>query len=238
MVKQGTLGLIGGTSVLAAAPLRHALRHDVETPYGTVALLAQNGLWFLQRHGLDGYTPPHRINHLAHLLALQQVGVQRILAIGSVGSLRLDIPPGTLVLPDDFYAPQVNPTYFADQRGHRPPGFHRAWRSTLLQAWQKSGLPLPHDGGTYWQTTGPRFESPAEIRMMAAHAHLVGMTVAAETILAGELEIPYAALCMVDNFANGLQETELSYASFKAQVHANEERLLLILQRVLEELQG
>jgi 5'-methylthioadenosine phosphorylase len=238
VAKQGVLGLIGGTSLLEAAPVRQALRREVETPYGTVALLEGHGLWFLQRHGLDGYTPPHRINHAAHLLALQQVGVQRILAIGSVGSLRLDLPPGTLVLPDDFYAPQVNPSYFADQRGHRPPGFHRAWRATLLQAWQRSGMPLPYDGGIYWQTTGPRFETPAEIRMMAPHAHLVGMTVAAEAILAGELEIPYVALCMVDNYANGLQATELSYASFKAQVHANEERLLFTLQSILEELQG
>ncbi|WP_193771139.1 MTAP family purine nucleoside phosphorylase [Candidatus Magnetaquicoccus inordinatus] len=238
MAAQGALGLIGGTSLLAAAPVRRAQRREVETPYGPVSLLQQERLWFLQRHGLDGYTPPHRINHEAHLLALQQVGVQQILAVGSVGSLRMEIPPGTLVVPDDFYAPQVSPSFFADQRGHRPPGFHRGWRSALLHAWQKSALPLPVDGAIYWQTTGPRFETAAEIRLMAPHVHLVGMTVASEAILAGELAIPYAALCMVDNFANGLMAQELSYESFKAQVHANEERLLLTLQRLLEELLG
>ncbi|MBF0184860.1 MAG: MTAP family purine nucleoside phosphorylase [Magnetococcales bacterium] len=238
MAQFGTLALLGGTSLLEAAPLQRAVRREVETTYGVVSLLQQGDLYFLQRHGLDGYTPPHRINHLAHLLALQQVGVRRILAVGSVGSLRLPIAPGMLLLPDDFYAPQVNPSYFADQRGHVPPGFHRGWRNEVLQAWQKSGLPLPHDGGVYWQTTGPRFETAAEIRFMAPHVHVVGMTIAAEAILAGELALPYAAVCMVDNYANGLVAVELSYQSFKAQVAANKQTLLITLQKLLEELLG
>ena len=72
------------------------------------------------------------------------------------------------------------------------------------------------DGGVYWQTRGPRFETPAEIRLIAAHADLVGMTVAGECIPARELGLQYAALCMVDNLANGLAAGELSVAEMEA----------------------
>ncbi|MEO5363686.1 MAG: MTAP family purine nucleoside phosphorylase [Magnetococcus sp. DMHC-8] len=236
MAHSQRLALVGGTSLLDAAPLRRATPLSVPTPHGAVTLLEQDGILFLQRHGLEGYTPPHLINHHAHLYALQQAGATRVLAIGSVGSLRLDLPPGTLVVPDDFYAPQVNLSCFTDQRGHRAPEFHPEWRARLLAVWQQTVLPPPRDGGIYWQTTGPRFETPAEIRLLAPHVHLVGMTIAAECILAGELELPYAALCIVDNFANGIQADKLSYASFKAQVQANKTLLLHTIQTLVEEL--
>ena len=60
------------------------------------------------------------------------------------------------------------------------------------------------DGGVYWQTNGPRFETPAEVRMLAAHADVVGMTVASECVAANQLGLEYAAVCVVDNLANGI----------------------------------
>ncbi len=75
--------------------------------------------------------------------------------------------------------------------------------SEVLAAWRASGGEL-RDGGVYWQTIGPRFETPAEIRLIAAHADLVGMTIASECIVAGELGLAYAAICVVDNLANGI----------------------------------
>ncbi len=89
-----------------------------------------------------------------------------------------------------------------------PPGFDRAWRRRVLVAAATAiGGEALSDGGVYWQAIGPRFETPAEIRMMAAHADLVGMTIASECVIAGELGLPYAALCMVDNLANGIGST-------------------------------
>ena len=73
----------------------------------------------------------------------------------------------------------------------------------MIEAWEAGGQ-APRDGGVYWQTIGPRFETPAEIRLIAPHADVVGMTIASECILAGELGLEYAALCVVDNLANGL----------------------------------
>ena len=236
MTSSSSLALIGGTSLLESPQFRDATPLPMGTPYGPVTLLEQNGILFLQRHGLEQYTPPHLINHRANIHALHQAGAQRVLSIGSVGSMRQDILPGTMVVPDDFYAPHLGISFFEDQRGHKPPGFHPTWRETILEHWQRSGLPLPQIGGIYWQTIGPRFETPAEIRILQPHVHLVGMTVAAECILAGELDLPYAALCMVDNFANGIHEEILSYESFKAQVHANEVQLRHTIKALIREI--
>lgn len=226
--------LIGGTSLLESPLFAGAARRTEKTPHGPVVLMEHGELLFLQRHGVESYTPPHLINHRANLKALQQAGAERILAVGSVGSLRLDIPPGAMVVPDDFYAPHLGLSYFEDVRGHRAPAFDASLRQRILSVWQRSSLPPPVAGGVYWQTIGPRFETPAEIRAHQPIAHVVGMTVAAECILACELEIPYAALCMVDNYANGLVAEPLSYEAFRQQVRANEARLLLTVETLLQ----
>ncbi len=228
-----TIALIGGTSLLESRRFRNASPRRIQTPYGAVTLLEQDKILFLQRHGLGNYMPPHLICHEANMHALCQAGVTHILAISSVGSLHKEITPGTFVVPDDFFAPHVNVSYFEDARGHNTHGFDTKWRSRILTAWKKTDLPPPRDGGVYWQSVGPRFETPAEIRFHQPHVHLVGMTVAAECILASELNIPYAAICMVDNFANGLTSEALTLTAFKKQVRTNEEQLLLVLETLL-----
>lgn len=228
------LGVIGGTSLLDSSLFQDAPQKRYETPFGAVSLIETESMVFLQRHGLERYSPPHRLNHHAHLKAFEQAGVSHVLAVGSVGSLHRHLPPGTMLVPDDFYAPQVNPTFHEDAKGHMAPGFDATWRRTILDSWQEQELsPTPIDGGVYWQTTGPRFETPAEIRAHIPIAHVVGMTVAAECILASELEIPYAAICMIDNMGNGIDPEPISYSAFKAQVHANEKRLIGVIEPLL-----
>ena len=108
--------------------------------------------------------------------------------------------------PDDFIALHLN-LVLRRRRGHQSPGFDRAWRAVVLERWaENTDVPL-RDGGVYWQAIGPRFETQAEIRLLAAHADLVGMTIASECVLAGELRIAYAAVCVVDNLANGVGDT-------------------------------
>ncbi|MEO5367950.1 MAG: hypothetical protein H7831_16645, partial [Magnetococcus sp. WYHC-3] len=166
MQSSSTLALIGGTSLLDHPRFQGAQTLEVATDYGVVTLLARPGLLFLQRHGMGSYTPPHRINHHANLQALKRAGATGVLALGSVGSLQEAIRPGTFVLPDDFFAPQVNPTFFDDKRGHQTPGFDIPWRTRVFQAYNRLSPPGPplRNGGVYWQTQGPRFETPAEIR--------------------------------------------------------------------------
>jgi 5'-methylthioadenosine phosphorylase len=187
-----------------------------------VAAAAANGAAVVQRHGTtEDYVLPHEIDHAANLRPLVEQGCDRVLAIASVGSLRTDLPVGTLICPDDFIALQIGASIYDDPRGHSAPAFAKRWRGELLAAWGAGGA-APVDGGIYWQTIGPRFETPAEIRMIAPHADLVGMTIASECVIAGELGLEYAAICIVDNLANGLAEGELSVATMEADrlVHA------------------
>jgi len=179
------------------------------------AAAAEHGAAIVQRHSGDPYLLPHEIDHVGNLRHLAEQGCDRVLAISSVGSLRAELAVGTLVCPDDFIALHVGPSIYGDARAHTAPGFDPRWRAEVIAAWAAGGQ-APHDGGVYWQTLGPRFETPAEIDVISAHADVVGMTVASECILARELDLSYAAICMVDNLANGLGEAELSVAELEA----------------------
>jgi 5'-methylthioadenosine phosphorylase len=199
---------------------------------GLLAALADAEI--LHRHGAaERYVPPHRIDHEANLRSLLERGCDRVLAVCSVGSLKPEIAVGSLVCPDDFIALQLGLTSFDDARGHLPPGFDAEWRRRVLAASRATGGPGLVDGGVYWQTSGPRFETPAEIRLLSAHADLVGMTMASECILAGELGLAYAAVCVVDNLANGIGATPLSVEELAADRAANAGRLGEALEALL-----
>jgi 5'-methylthioadenosine phosphorylase len=201
-----------------------------------VAAAAEHGAAVVQRHGdVAGYVLPHEIDHAANLRPLVEQGCDRVLAIASVGSLRTDLAVGSLVCPDDFIALHVSDSIFDDARAHSAPSFASHWRAELLAAWAEYGE-APVDGGVYWQTSGPRFETPAEIRLIAPHADVVGMTIASECVIAGELGLEYAAICVVDNLANGLTDGELSVAEMEADRIINATRLRDGLAAVLPRL--
>jgi 5'-methylthioadenosine phosphorylase len=94
------------------------------------------------------------------------------------------------------------------------------------------------DGGVYWQSTGPRLETRAEIGLIAEHADVIGMTIASECVIAGELGLPYAAVCMVDNHANGIGERALTLEEIEANRARNQQRLLGAVEAVLPLLAG
>jgi 5'-methylthioadenosine phosphorylase len=198
------------------------------------AAVAAHGAESLHRHSGNPYVLPHALDHEANLRSLQAAGCDRVLGLCSVGSLKREIAVGSLVCPDDFIALQPGITTFDDARGHIAPGFDPEWRERVLAASRAAGAGL-EDGGVYWQTIGPRFETPAEIRMMAAHADLVGMTMASECIVAGELGLAYAALCVVDNLANGIGDGPLSVAELEEDREANALRVHEVLEGLLAE---
>jgi 5'-methylthioadenosine phosphorylase len=188
----GRLGLIAGSSLRGSA-------------------LPQGEWELLQRHGeVAAYVPPHRIDHVANLRALGGAGCDRVLALGSVGGLRRELEPGTIVCPHDFVALDADPVTALEGPGvHRVPGFDGPWRQRVLSACAEAGIEVV-DEGVYWQARGPRLETRSEIALIAPHAHVIGMTVGSECVVAGELGLAYAALCVVDNHANGVAETELT----------------------------
>lgn len=218
----GRLGVILGSS--AVAPGGDEIAAAAEA----------GGAVVLRRHGEAGeYVLPHLIDHAANLGALAEAGCDRVLAVGSVGSLRAELGVGSLVCPDDFIALQTLVTTRTDAGAHAMAGFDAGWRRELLAAWGESEAPPLRHGGVYWQTVGPRFETPAEIRLLAAHADLVGMTLAAECVVAGELSLRYAAVCAVDNMANGIGARPLSTAELERDRAANAGRLRDALAAVL-----
>ncbi len=184
----------------------------------------------LQRHGeASAYVLPHRIDHVANLRALADAGCDRVLGIGSVGGLRAELAPGTLLCPDDFVALDAEPlTALEGLDAHRVPGFDPDWRGEVLAAFAEAGAEV-RDGGVYWQARGPRLETPAEIRIAAAHADVIGMTIASECVVAGDLGLRYAAICVVDNLANGVADRELSID----ELEQGRERNRSVLQRAL-----
>jgi len=200
------------------------------------AAAAAQGAAIVQRHqGGEAFVLPDAIDHEANLRQLLDQGCDRVLGIGSVGSLHPELGVGSLVCPDDFIALNLAESIYDDARAHSAPGFAPRWRAEVIAAWSE-GSQAPRDGGVYWQARGPRFETPAEIRLMAAHADVVGMTIASECVVAKELGLDYAALCVVDNLANGLTPEPVSTAAMEADRLINAERLREGLAAVLPRL--
>jgi 5'-methylthioadenosine phosphorylase len=169
----------------------------------------------IPRHGFDRSIPAHLVDHHANIRAACELGCDRVLALGSAGSLDQDLKVGTLICPGDFYAPEIAPSFYSDPRGHSVPGFDAAWRRIVISAWGSLAKTELEDGGVYAQTTGPRFETPAEVRALAKVADMVGMTIAAEAVLAGEAALAYAAVCTIDNLGNGISDEILTVDEYR-----------------------
>jgi len=219
------LGVIGGSSFLESKAFQGLSDKSVPTPFGVVALKVDESrrLVFVQRHVADplrAYSLPHLINFRAIMTALKHLGVERIVAFGSVGSLRPEIHVSSVLVPNDFYCPWDAPFFNESHAAHTVPGFDGALRTELLSLVSSIKDLKVIDGGVYAQTKGPRFETPVEVKALAlVGGSVVGMTCAHEAVLAKEIGIPYALVCIVDNMGNGIIATdELSYGSFKESV--------------------
>lgn len=173
----------------------------------------------LQRHGPQAATPPHRIDHAANLRALREAGVDRVVGIGSAGSLREDVELPALFVPDDYIS-WADPTIFTDRVHHVTPGFDEAIRRELIASARAMGARVV-DRGTYWQTRGPRLETRAEIAFLRRFADAVGMTLGSEATVARELGIRYAALCTLDNLAHGLRGAVPTEEEIRARASEN-----------------
>jgi 5'-methylthioadenosine phosphorylase len=191
----------------------------------------------LARHGPEREVPAHLVDHRANVRAICELGCNRVLALGSSGSLRPErLTVGTLVCPDDFFAPLVAPSFYDDPRGHSVPGFDRAWRERVVEAFSAQSEAPFADDGVYAQTRGPRFETPSEVRALAGAADLVGMTLAAETVLAGEAGLAYAAICTIDNVANGLEREPLTPQRYREGRERTARGLVAALEQTLPDL--
>jgi 5'-methylthioinosine phosphorylase len=221
------LGIIGGTSLLFST-LPDLEKKRIDTPFGNAELLTGD-IVLLMRHQQD--LPPHRINFRANLAALALAGVDRIIAFGSAGSLNHDITPGSLVIPTDFISMTEIPSIHDHAIAHVMPELSPQLSQDLRRL-----LPPARLGGTYVQTRGPRFETVAEIEALSRFADIVGMTLASEATLARELGIPFAAICTVDNYANGLADSVLTWDEVLEISRQYRERTATILNTIIREM--
>ncbi len=210
------LGIIGGTGLTQLANLEITHRQVARTPYGepsgalTFGRICGQEVIFLARHGYGHTIPPHEVNYRANLFALKDHGVDRVVSVATVGGIHPDLIPGMLVIPDQIidYTHGREATYFVEKD---KPVVHLDFtypycdqmRASLLAAAQACGIRL-RDGGVYGAVQGPRLETAAEInRMERDGADMVGMTGMPEAYLARELELCYAAVGVVVNYAAG-----------------------------------
>ncbi len=218
-----TLAIIGGTGLTQISELNITGREHVDTPYGEPSADYVRGelngkpVVFLARHGNPHRIPPHKINYRANLWGLMKLGVTEIVAVAAVGGITEQMAPARLAVPDQLidYSYGREHTFFADDLDHvthidftQP--YTAALRQRLLTTAGKANIAVVPQG-TYGCTQGPRLETSAEIlRMQRDGCDLVGMTGMPEAALARELNIAYAALAVVANWAAGITAEEIT----------------------------
>lgn len=232
------IGIIGGSGVYEITNKADSYTQElVHTDYGDVEVtlldICSKKVAFIPRHASGHSIPPHKINFRANIDALKNVGVTKIIATNSVGSMNLEMPPGSFVIPDDFldFSQNREKTYFEDKVVHVD--VTEAYCPFLRDVLDKSGDVIL--GGTYVCTEGPRFETPAEIRMFKMlGGDLVGMTGLPEVTLAREREICYNSICIVSNYASGISENNLTIDEVFEMVSKKEVELLELIYNFIK----
>jgi len=239
------LAIIGGTGVYDPRILSNIREQEVSTPYGNVQVkigtYEGEEVAFLPRHGEQHSVPPHLINYRANILGLKRLGVERVIATTAVGSCNRSMKPGDFVLVDQFLDfTKSRPTTFFDggEMGVVHTDFTEPYcpelRSLMMEA--AKGLSVTvHNGGCYVCAEGPRFETPAEIRMYAQMGgDVVGMTNVPEVVLAHEAGLCYATVSMVTNYAAGISPTPLTHEEVLEVMAANGENLKQLIMSTLK----
>jgi 5'-methylthioadenosine phosphorylase len=208
---QAEIGIIGGTGLYDPKLLKNAEEITLNTPYGapsdsiTIGELAGKCVAFLPRHGKKHSIRPTDVNSRANIFVLKKLGVQRVLAPSTVGSLREEYKPGDIVFVDQFI----------DRTTRREQSFYTEKqvchisvaepmcpevRRTLIAAAKDIDINA-HSTGTYVCIEGPRFSTKAESKMFRSWgADVVGMTLVPECVLAREAELCYATIATVTDY--------------------------------------
>jgi 5'-methylthioadenosine phosphorylase len=210
------LAVIGGSGLSQLANLDVSHREVLRTPYGepsgavTFGQICGRPVAFLARHGYGHTIPPHEVNYRANIWALANRGALGIVAVAAVGSIRPDLKPGDIVIPDQI----IDYTWGRKSTFHEGPEctlthidftepYDRLLRQQVLSAAQAAGISVS-PSAVYAVTQGPRLETAAEVnRLERDGADIIGMTGMPEAALAREMGVPYAAIGVVANHAAG-----------------------------------
>lgn len=222
------IGVIGGSGLYVLDDNEAGESVSIMTPYGddpvTVykSKVASHDVVFLARHGSSHGIPPHRVNYRAYIHAMATSGVDSIIAVNVVGGISKQMSPGTVVIPDQIidYTWGREHTFFdtlekAENHIDFTWPYDMALAKVLAARALAMDLPVTFGEvrGVYGCTQGPRLETAAEImRMKNDGCDIVGMTAMPEAALARELDIAYASIALVVNWAAGLTQEAISFA--------------------------
>lgn len=207
-----TLGVIGGSGLYAMPGLTNVQEKVVPTPFGEpsdaviVGTLNGRRVAFLPRHGRGHRRNPSEVNYRANIYALKSLGVKHVVSVSACGSLRLEMRPRDIVVPNqlfDFTKGNRAASFYDDgAAGHASVGepFARSLRRTVVDAVRASGGTV-HDGGTLITIEGPRFSTKAESHAFRTWGcDIIGMTACPEAFLAREAEMDFAIMAHVTDY--------------------------------------
>ena len=207
-----SIGIIGGSGLYQIEGLTNATELNIDTPWGAPSdaivrgELAGRTVYFLPRHGRGHRILPTEINHRANIYALRSLGVRWIISVSAVGSLRQELEPRHIVLPDQFFdrtSRRTEHTFFGSgivaHLGFADPTC-APLRALIAQAAAEEGATV-HNGGTYVNMDGPAFSTRAESEANRKLGFdVIGMTNLGEAKLAREAEIAFATMSMVTDY--------------------------------------
>ncbi len=224
------IAIIAGTSINNSTVFNNWKEKSFNI-YGPIYREKDNFL-VLNRHG-NMNVPPHSIDYHDNIRTIYNLGYRDVISLNSVGSLRENIPPGSIVSCSDYVCLQQSPkTFFNGTMGGGKSGISNNLIPIIMNKLSES-IEAIH--ATYVQMAGPRFETKAEVQIIKHWGDVVGMTAAHEADLCGELGINYNSLCIVDNYANGLvDDKEVHFGNFKDLVKQNQEKVDRLLTGILE----
>jgi 5'-methylthioadenosine phosphorylase len=206
-----TIGVIGGSGLYEMPGLEAIEEREIETPFGgpsevfVIGTLAGTRVAFLSRHGRGHRFSPSELPYRANIFAMKLLGVEQIVSLSAVGSLRAEHRPLDFLLPDQFIDRTQHriATFFGDglvaHVGFADPTCARM-RAVLAEACAEAGVAC-HPGGVYVNMEGPAFSTRAESNLYRSWgANVIGMTNLTEAKLAREAEICYATVAMVTDY--------------------------------------
>ncbi len=209
---EATIGVIGGSGLYAMAGLEQVEQVELNTPFGTpsdayvLGTISGQRVAFLPRHGVGHRLTPSEVPSRANIHGFKQLGVRFLISISAVGSLREQLVPGHVVIPDQLYdrTKGLRPASFFGDGMVVHVAFDRPFDTQLsdqLERAANAAGAVCHRGGTLVVIEGPQFSTLAESEENRRRGHdLIGMTALPEAKLAREAEIAYAMLALVTDY--------------------------------------
>ena len=237
-------GVIGGSGLYQMAALEDRREEQIRTPFGepsdrfVLGRLGGREIAFLSRHGRGHRLLPSEINYRANIYGFKKLGVERIISVSAVGSMKEDLHPLDIVLPDQFIDRTRHRvgTFFGEgvvAHVSLADPFCFELSGTVAEAGDAIGMRL-HRGGVYICIEGPQFSTRAESNLYRSwNVDVIGMTNAQEVKLAREAEICYATMAMVTDYDCWKEvEAAVSVEEVVARLDDNARSAASIIERV------